>query len=94
MIVIADTQFNYWLKMLNNEIQSTNCIDKDYFLYGILSIKLAIESKLKDIIGLKKPAAIDSEINIQLVDIRYFFCIKIQWFPINLIYQHKQLQVL
>ena len=40
------------------KFNSANCTDKNYFSHNVLCIKFAARSKLKKIIGSKKPTAI------------------------------------
>ena len=52
-----------------------DCMENVCLLCGVLCIEFAVESGLKNTIGLKKPVVINSEIDIQLVSAKYFFWI-------------------
>ena len=47
-----------------------NCLSR-----GMPCIEFAVGNKLKNVIESKKPAAVNSGINIQPVNTKYFFCI-------------------
>ena len=51
----------------------TDYIENGYLLCGVLYIKFAVGSELKNIIGSEKPIAMDSKIDIQLVSTKHFF---------------------
>ena len=56
------------------KFNSADCIEKSCLSCSVPCIEFAVGSKLKNVIGLKKPAAIDPGINIQPVNAKYFFC--------------------
>ena len=79
------------------KFNSINCIEKNCFSHSILCIKFAVGNKVKNILKSEKLTAVDSEINIQLVNAKYFFRMiqkKTQEISIDFTYQQKQLQVL
>ena len=77
-IILSDK----WLQMHNPVINwkkqtikfnSANCIEKGCLSCGVLCIKFAVGSKLKNGIRSEKSAAVDPEIDIQLVNAKHFF---------------------
>ena len=55
------------------KVNSADHMENGCLLYGILCIKLAVGSELKNTVGLEKLVAIDLEIDIQPVSTKYFF---------------------
>ena len=55
------------------KFNSANYIENGCLLHSVLYIEFAVGSGLKNIIGLKNPIVINSEMDIQLVSTKYFF---------------------
>ena len=73
---------NGWLQTHNPVIDwkkrtmkfnSANCMEKGCLSRGVPCIEFAVGSKLKNVIGSEKPAAVDPGIDIQPVNAKHFF---------------------